>query len=128
MTSPTPSQPMNADPAELWEQYLAETGEPSPQGALAFAADFYLTRIEELESEQYLVFSNLHGAWWRANSSGYTTDIRGAGFYSREEAISISGQSRDGWENPGDLPCELAIPISALPEKIRAVLQSKGAA
>lgn len=70
----------------------------------------------------WLVFSNQNRAWWRANSSGYTTDIRGAGRYTRDEAISISATSRDGWRDPGDLPCEMAIPIDALPEKIRAAL------
>lgn len=79
-------------------------------------------RVEELESEDYLVWSNQHRAWWRPNSCGYTTDIRSAGRYSRDEAISISGQSRDGWGKPNDLPEELAIPISALPKNIRAAL------
>lgn len=45
------SQPSNAiDPAKLWEQYLAETDFPSAQGAMAFAADIYASRIEHLEA------------------------------------------------------------------------------
>lgn len=54
----------------------------------------------------------------------YTTDIRGAGLYSKEEAVSISAASRDGWRDPGSLPCELAIPLTALPENIRAAVRS----
>jgi hypothetical protein len=63
MTSPTPLQPKTADPAELWERYLAEAGMLSPQGAMAFAADFYLTRIERLETA-------IKGAAAAANISG----------------------------------------------------------
>jgi len=40
-----PQSPRDIDPAELWERYLAETDNPSPQGAMAFAVDA-LTRPE----------------------------------------------------------------------------------
>lgn len=72
--------------------------------------------------EPYLVWSNQHRAWWRANSRGYTNDVRSAGLYDREEAISISGQGRDGWLEPKKAPDELAIPLSALPKNIRALI------
>lgn len=42
----------------------------------------------------YLVWSHEHGAWWRPNGRGYTTDINRAGRYTREEAIAHS-KSRD---------------------------------
>lgn len=71
-------------------------------------------------SDQYLVWSNQHRCWWRANSAGYTNDIRAAGWYSRGEAIDISGQSRDGWGNPSKTPDELAIAINDLPKNILA--------
>lgn len=77
---------------------------------------------DQVVAEPYLVWSNQHRAWWRPNSCGYTIDVRAAGHYSREEAISISGQSRDGWGKPTDLPDELAIPLSALPKNIRAAI------
>jgi hypothetical protein len=68
----------------------------------------------------HLVWSNQHRAWWRAASKGYTTDIRAAGWYERDEAIAISGQSRDGWGDPSRPPDELAIAIKDLPKNILA--------
>lgn len=59
--------------------------------------------------EMYLVWSNQHRAWWRANSHGYTDNVKSAGRYSRAEAISISFQGRDGWDSPKGVPDELAI-------------------
>lgn len=73
--------------------------------------------------DPFLVWSNQHRAWWRQDSAGYATDIREAGHYSREEAISISGKARDGWGEPTETPDELAIPISALPENIRLAVR-----
>jgi len=74
-------------------------------------------------SEPYLVWSNQHRAWWRPESRGYTTDIRGAGWYTRDEAISISGQARDGWGDPSKAPDELAIAINDLPKDILAAIR-----
>lgn len=39
--------------------------------------------------KQFLIWSNEHGAWWRANSCGYTTAVAGAGVYTKEEAEKI---------------------------------------
>lgn len=40
-------------------------------------------------ADHWLVWSNEHGAWWRANSAGYCTELLGAGIYTREEAERI---------------------------------------
>jgi hypothetical protein len=37
----------------------------------------------------YLIWSLEHGAWWRPNSGGYTTQISEAGWYLIDEAKSI---------------------------------------
>lgn len=83
------------------------------------AVDYSLATCEAHETAQmlralpdggpYLVWSNQHRCWWRANSHGYTNDVTRAGRYSRAEAISISFQGRDGWQNPKGAPDELAI-------------------
>ncbi len=57
---------------------------------------------------QYLVWSHEHGAWWRPESRGYTTEFDAAGRYPRCEAIKICALSRDGWGNAG-VPSELPV-------------------
>jgi len=37
----------------------------------------------------FLIYSNQHAAWWRADSNGYTHVIEEAGRYSRAEAEAI---------------------------------------
>lgn len=56
--------------------------------------------------EMYLVWSNEHGAWWRANAAGYTMHISRAGRYTREEAIKHC-RGRD--QEPGKPLPELPI-------------------
>lgn len=58
--------------------------------------------------EQYLIWSNEHRAWWRAKSRGYTMMLQSAGRYSREEAISICANARDGW-NSKSIPSEIPV-------------------
>lgn len=48
------------------------------------------TREEALESG-WLVWSNEHGAWWRADRSGYTGSITEAGRYTFDEAVRSMG-------------------------------------
>jgi len=72
----------------------------------------------------YLIWSNYHLAWWRAKSSGYTTDIRGAGRYSREEALSIAATARDGWRDPDRVPTELPVSMDDLPADVFASMLS----
>lgn len=56
----------------------------------------------------YLVWSHEHGAWWRPERRGYTTDLDAAGRYSRGEAIKICALSRDGWRGAG-VPSEIPV-------------------
>lgn len=37
----------------------------------------------------YLIWSFEHNAWWAPNSRGYTTDVKVAGLYGKEEAERI---------------------------------------
>jgi hypothetical protein len=57
---------------------------------------------------RYLIWSNEHQAWWRANSDGYTIDVDQAGRYPRDRAIEIASGARDGWFH-GVAPSEIAI-------------------
>jgi hypothetical protein len=58
-------------------------------------------------SEDYLVWSSINNAWWRANRSGYSRTLDEAGRYTRKEAIAICALSRDGWNGlmpPTEVP------------------------
>lgn len=57
--------------------------------------------------EHYLIWSNEHQAWWRAESRGYTTLLQQAGRYSFDEAITICNGANYSWDednNPLELP------------------------
>lgn len=41
------------------------------------------------DEDEYLVWSNEHDGWWAPDLSGYVTDLRSAGRYSRTHAIGI---------------------------------------
>lgn len=64
---------------------------------------------------QYLIWSNEHSAWWRADSCGYVIDARGAGRYTREEAMGICGLCRAGWD-PARKPSEIPVLASDIDE------------
>jgi hypothetical protein len=49
-------------------------------------------------SNQFLVWSNEHRMWWRANERGYTDSIEEAGRYSRREAEQIVASATLGGE------------------------------
>lgn len=47
------------------------------------------TEEESALSGKYVIWSNEHRAWWRANSCGYSVNIMGAGLYEKDEAEKI---------------------------------------
>jgi hypothetical protein len=68
---------------------------------------------------RYVIWSNQHKAWWRPKSAGYARDVRGAGVYSRTEALDICQTARDGW-GVGHPPDEVPVLVSDLPEWAQA--------
>ena len=44
----------------------------------------------------FLVWSNEHGLWWRANGNGYTSIIEEAGRYNRVKARQIADDASVG--------------------------------
>jgi hypothetical protein len=59
------------------------------------------------KAETYLVWSNEHNAWWNPQSRGYTQSLDRAGRYTREEALQICANARDGWSyrgRPSEIP------------------------
>lgn len=66
----------------------------------------------------YLIWSNYHRAWWRPNSGGYTTFLKCAGRYSREDALAICKSARDGWPLDGG-PSEIPVVAADAEECLR---------
>lgn len=58
-------------------------------------------------SEEYLVWSNEHRAWWRPSAAGYTVHMEAAGRYTRDDAIGHS-LARDDGKVPPEIPVRLA--------------------
>lgn len=65
--------------------------------------------------QEYLVWSNEHGAWWRPKSAGYTRNRDEAGRYTRREAISICANARNGF-GADAMPSEIPVPLDDLDE------------
>lgn len=62
-------------------------------------------------TEEYLIWSNEHRAWWRPKRAGYTARVDEAGIYKADEAITICALGRDGWR--GDqVPYEIPVRLS----------------
>ena len=60
------------------------------------------------EAGPYLIWSNAYRRWWRADRSGYTSDIDSAGRYSRLEALQCA-RVRDWLAHDDGGPGEIAI-------------------
>lgn len=56
------------------------------------------TAWERILSEEpcWIIWSNEHSAWWRAERCGYTTDEASAGHYTLAEAIDICDVRSNG--------------------------------
>lgn len=53
--------------------------------------------------DNWIIWSNEHDAWWRANHNGYTSLQADAGVYSYEEAVSICAGANWGCSGDGDM-------------------------
>lgn len=75
--------------------------------------------------DDYLVWSILRNAWWRAGGAGYTADLKQAGRFTREQAIATCAGCRDGYSTrivPSEIPLRLAdvmcSQVGTLPRKL----------
>lgn len=46
-----------------------------------------------MSDDTYLVWSIEHNAWWKPGGWGYCTGLRGAGHFTREQALEICGNA-----------------------------------
>jgi hypothetical protein len=51
-----------------------------------------------MSDQNWLIWSNEHGAWWRPQASGYTRNIGEAGRYTKEFADDVCSEAN--WQ-PG---------------------------
>lgn len=77
-----------------------------------------------MTSDDYLIWSHEHGAWWKPNSLGYTTNISRAGVYSRDDATDIVRRATIDWTRA---PNEVPVAVSDLPDDALRLLEIDGA-
>jgi len=58
----------------------------------------------------FLIWSNEHQAWWRANKNGYTKDATEAGIYSKADAQLICANALLGPDKLCGIAPETAVP------------------
>ena len=69
-------------------------------------------------SDQYMIWSVEHGAWWGSGGCGYTQHMSQAGHYTRQKAIDICTRAIPGTSTDlGALP-ELPIRCADLTEMV----------
>ena len=76
--------------------------------------------------EPWMVWSIEQSAWWGPNSAGYTKDVRQAGLYTKEDALSICREARMGWTYYDEPPTEIAVPVTIVPDHL-AVREARDA-
>jgi len=86
--------------------------------------------MSESQSDKYLIWSNEHAAWWRADHAGYSVGLKQAGNYSREEAIAICKRALPtamGLGRISEIPVRLADMIDVLQGEVipGVVMQEK---
>lgn len=67
-------------------------------------------------SDEYLIWSHEHGAWWRPNRAGYCLAVKDAGRYSQDEAIRICAHAREGLGDLSTPPNEMPVRVEDLLE------------
>lgn len=72
--------------------------------------------------KQYVIWSNEHRMWWRANNHGYCTDIGQAGIYMHGDALDIVENATMHQDAHKEALNELAICIDDLPEHAKIKL------
>lgn len=59
--------------------------------------------------DAYLIWSNQHRAWWRADARGYTAHLDAAGRYSRDQALAhCRGRDQECGQPLPELPIRVA--------------------
>jgi hypothetical protein len=62
-----------------------------------------LALVERDLSAGWLIWSNEHQMWWKANRAGYTADMMCAGRYTLDEALAETGIRRTATGLPGEV-------------------------
>jgi hypothetical protein len=71
-----------------------------------------------MSEEIYLVWSNEHRGWWKPGGYGYSTGLRGAGHFSRDQAIAIRKQALPTAHHVGTI-AEIPVRLADLTDILR---------
>jgi len=123
---------VNPTPEELaytfWSIHPRDVPDPvgMPDGFRGgFRAWFYAQEIRRLMYQaDYLIWSNQHRAWWKANSMGYAVDIIHAGIYSHAATMDICTGANIAYSGKKP-PDELPVRIADLPAPIAARFKTR---
>lgn len=87
-------------------------------------------RAERIPDRRYLIWSNEHRAFWRADFCGYTSDVRKAGVYDETTANSIVKDAIPGApKDPLDgtfVPNETLLPLGAATSAMDEIARLRG--
>lgn len=72
-----------------------------------------------MTSDDYLIWSHEHAAWWKPDGNGYTTNISRAGVYTRDDALTTVRQATLDWTRA---PNEIAVAVADLPDAAQRLL------
>lgn len=70
-------------------------------------------------TDNYLIWSNEHRAWWRAGRMGYTRRLKEAGVYSRDEALKICRDAIPGTAGRLGMLPEIPVRVSDFDDIVR---------
>lgn len=76
-----------------------------------------------MTSDDYLIWSHEHRAWWKAGSLGYSENISRAGVYTRDQAVRIVSDATHDWTRA---PYEVAVAVADLPDQALRLLNIDG--
>jgi len=91
-----------------------------------------LTRLRSQKNtdERFIVWSNEHRAFWREGFAGYTSDVRQAGVYSRDQAVGIAEKAAPGsYLDHLDgtfVPNETLLPVAVAAQAVAEIRRRRG--
>jgi hypothetical protein len=87
----------------LWRLLPSEVQEGREPDDIVPWVTAVLTLVERDLSAGWLIWSNEHQMWWKANRAGYTVDVMCAGRYALEDALAETRTRKTATGLPGEV-------------------------